>query len=104
MTNTERPPTPYPSTHDEPTRKRLSLNLKMSDYDDLVELAGWWHSATIHQAISRAVSVCRRIYAAQNPDVRWAHLEPKDRPLPGYWALHVPQPDGTEKITRLEML
>jgi hypothetical protein len=89
---------------DDPTRKRLSLNLTIRDYHDLVELAGWWRSATIHQAISRAVAVGRRVYAAENPDVRWAHIEPKDRPLPSYWAQHTPLPDGTERIVKLDIL
>lgn len=92
------------SAPDEPTRKRLSLNIRMTEYLEMIELSRWWRTSTTHATIVKAITLCRRIHAAENPDERWPDLAPEHRPRPGYWALHVPQPDGTEDVRRLVIL
>jgi hypothetical protein len=113
MTNTERldldqqPPgtPPLPAVkRKEPTRRRLSLNLTTGDYADLEQLARW-ERATIHQTITRAVQIARRIHSAADPALRWPHLAPEDLPPAGYLALHTPHADGTpETVIALELL
>lgn len=105
---TDEPPTTTATADrpaaDEPTRKRLSLNIRMTEYLEMAELGRWWRTSTTHATIVKAITLCRRIHAAENPDQRWPDLDPSARPLPGYWALHIPQPDGTEDVRRLVIL
>jgi len=96
-------PLPGPANGAEPTRKRLGLNMRLADYHHLYELAHW-RRATIVDTIVRSVEIARRIYITAQADPRWSHLPPADQPPAPYLASHVPQPDGTEQITRLELL
>lgn len=88
----------------EPPRKRLSLNQTRARYRALAELAYWWGGAGITETIDRSVGIARRVFGAQHPDVYYSDRAPADRPMPGYWALHTPKPDGTETVIRLEMV
>jgi len=97
------PPTPLPRKQHEPTRRRLSLNLTRTDYQHLAQLAGW-QRATIHQTVSRAVAIARRVHSAIHPEQLWPDLPPDQRPLPGFLVLHQPERDGSVTVIRLESL
>ena len=112
MTNTEpEPPEDAPedavlpsmpsSVRYTPDRKRLSLNIRASEYLELEELARLTHSPTQVAAIVKSVAMARKIFYAEHPEVRYAHRPREEWPLPSYWAVHTPKPDGTEDVHRL---
>lgn len=99
-----------PIDRDDPhaTRKRLSLNLKMTHYRELQELTRWLRAPTVVAAILKTMELTRKMYLAEHPeakpDERWRDMPPSSRELPAYWAVHTPRPDGTEDVRRLWIL
>lgn len=78
----------------------MSLSLNRNDYNELLAYARA-HSLTLTGAILRTLHICQHLDNVEHPEVRWAHLPPHERDLPGWWEAHIPKRDGTEVVTRL---
>lgn len=88
------------SPADQPTRRRMTLNLSTDDYAKLERLAAV-ESVTIHDAIRRSVATRWRIFTAPRPAMAYPHLPPDQLPAPAHLAL---VDDLTGEQTRLEIL
>lgn len=89
--DTKSDPPPRPKRAPKRHRTRLSLDLSQRDHVNLLELAKWW-DMNLHQTITRSIGIARRFHALEHPEDRFAHLLPEDRPKPGYWERHEPDP------------
>jgi len=85
---------------DQPTRRRMTLNLSVDDYAKLERLAEAEH-ASIHDTIRRSVATRWRVYTAPRPDVAYPWLPADELPAPAHLAL---VNDVTGELTRLEVL